>query len=198
MTQQEIKNCTRRILNVHMDDIRQYFLNEFDDRNLYEGLMTNTYRYMEILYAAADNCLERINKKTNENGESLTLNNGEEVIDTVEELRERRMKQSKLPVYLYANFEIWLIPGEDVPINIKNVDADRVGSLSLIEADVTRVGLLKPRVQVATYECDTCHNHTYKAVEGPNFMPLTDCTICLGAKNVRGTLKFHPKFVFLH
>lgn len=193
---QDIRNGTSRILKVYIDDIRQHFLK--DNYQVYEGIMLNTYRYLELMYAAADSCISRMDKSDAPEKDSLLspMRNGtdNELIDSVDELRERRMKQSKLPVYLHVNFEIWIVPGEHESVmKMKTVNADCIGALSLIEVDVTRVGILKPRVQVATYECDCCHSHTYKAIQGPNFLPITDCVECTTRRNARGTLKFHSK-----
>ncbi|EDO07084.1 minichromosome maintenance family protein [Babesia bovis T2Bo] len=195
---QEIKNRKSNILRVYLDDIRQHFLKDTNEHQVYEGLMLNAYRYLELMYAAADACLEGIERNVEEHDPYRLSpgrhNQNPDVLDSVDELRERRMKQSKLPVYLYSNFEIWLIPGSsDSVMKMKTVNADYIGCLSLIEVDVTRVGLLKPRVQVATYECDSCHSHTYKAIQGPNFLPITDCVDCITRNNTRGTLKFHPR-----
>ncbi|KAK1441904.1 mini-chromosome maintenance protein [Babesia gibsoni] len=195
---QSIKDGTSRTLKIYIDDIRQHFLKDSPDRQVYEGIMLNSYRYLELLYAAADSIMLNMEKRTEtKNGSVLSpTRNGvkKELVDSVDELRERRMKQSKLPVYLHVNFEIWMIPGDDDKVmKMKTVNADCIGALSLIEVDITRVGMLKPRVQVATYECDSCHSHTYKAIQGPNFLPITDCVDCTTRRNSRGTLKFHLK-----
>ncbi|GIX65555.1 DNA replication licensing factor MCM7, putative [Babesia caballi] len=195
---QEVKNCTARVIKVYIDDIRQHFLKDTDERPVYEGIMLNTFRYLELMYAAVDICLGRMEKKGVVERETLLSPSRRgvhaEVVDTVEELREVQMKKNKLPVYLHANFEIWILPGEgDSVMRMKSVNADYIGALTKIEADVTRVGLLKPRVQVATYECDGCHAHTYKAIQGPTFMPITDCVDCSSRASSRGTLKFHTR-----
>ncbi|ORM40313.1 DNA replication licensing factor MCM7 [Babesia sp. Xinjiang] len=195
---QDIKDGKNSVLKVYIDDIRQHFLKDTNEHEVYEGVMLNGYRYLDLMFAAADTCLEHMEKKTEDAQTSMLspTNNAVEsqMLDTVDELRERRMKLSKLPVYLHANFEIWVLPGEgDTVMKMKTVNADYIGCLSLIEVDVTRVGLLKPRVQVATYECDSCHGHTYKAIQGPNFLPITDCVECSTRNNTRGTLKFHPR-----
>ncbi|GFE53933.1 DNA replication licensing factor [Babesia ovis] len=195
---QEIKDCRSNIFKVYLDDVRQHFLKDTNEHQVYEGIMLNGYRYLELMYAAADICLESIEKSDSAAETSMLSpsrhNVDNEVLDSVDELRERRMKQSKLPVYLFSNFDVWIIPGEgDSVVKMKTVNADYIGCLSLIEVDVTRVGLLKPRVQVATYECDMCHGHTYKAIQGPNFLPITDCVDCSTRNNARGTLKFHSR-----
>ncbi|GBE62331.1 DNA replication licensing factor [Babesia ovata] len=195
---QDIKNCTSRLLKVYIGDVRQHFMKDTNERQVYEGVMLNTYRYLELMYAAAEACLENIEKSTGKTDASVlspTRNDAENnVIDTVQELRERRMRSSNLPVYLHSNYEIWLLPGEDDSVmKMKSVNADYIGALTLIEVDVTRVGLLKPRIQVATYECDSCHGHTYKAIQGPHFLPVTDCVECTTRNNARGTLKFHSR-----
>lgn len=47
---------------------------------------------------------------------------------------------------------------------MKYVNADFVGCLVLIEVDVFKVANISPKLLIATYECDICHNHSYKTV----------------------------------
>nr|PVC49749.1 DNA replication licensing factor [Theileria orientalis] len=184
---QEIKNSSSKVLKVYMDDVRQYFLKENNDKEFYEGLMMNTSRYLEMFYIAAEMVLETLDKQENHPKSG-------KYYDPIDELRESRMKQNKLPINLRTNYDILLINGQDDYImKMKYVNADFVGSLVLIEVDVLRVANISPKLLIATYECDICHNHSYKTVEGNNYMPLMDCINCVATKNVKSTLKFHPK-----
>eukprot|EP00375_Theileria_parva_P000584 XP_763254.1 DNA replication licensing factor MCM7 [Theileria parva strain Muguga] len=90
-------------------------------------------------------------------------------------------------------------------MKMKYVNADFVGCLVLIEVDVFKVANISPKLLIATYECDICHNHSYKTfdsiesgvtmvqIEGNNYMPLMDCVYCVSTRNVKSSLKFHPK-----
>lgn len=225
---QKIFNHETEIFPVFLDDLREYFCSDNSDvdATVYTGLMTNTHRYMELLYSAADKCLsdecfKRFVKEFGEEDENEKLkkrnlrrmNNEEssdygtdeselenfnnlfrDMIKPIEEIRQQRMKDYKLPAYLRVNFEIILIPSSrDLVRKMRIVNADCIGSLSTFECEVTRATQLKPRIQVATYECDRCHVFAYKAVDGPFFMPLFDCPGCTTVHGIRGTLKFQAK-----
>lgn len=225
---QKIFNHETELFPIYLDDLREYFCKENKevDASVYNGLMTNTHRYMELLYSAADTCLaddcykmfiktdnendelEKIKKKNLQrmNNEDVTgymtdesdaekMNEAmREMLTPIEEIRQQRMRDYKLPAYLRVNFEIILIPSSrDLVRKMRIVNADCIGSLSTFECEVTRATQLKPRIQVATYECDRCHVFGYKAVEGPFFMPLFDCPGCSSVHGIRGSLKFQAK-----
>uniref|UniRef100_A0A3B0NDM0 DNA helicase n=1 Tax=Theileria annulata TaxID=5874 RepID=A0A3B0NDM0_THEAN len=184
---QMIKNDSSKVLKVYMDDVRQYFLKENHDKDFYEGLMMNTYRYLELLYIASEMVLEKLTK--DENYPKFGL-----YYDPIDELRVSRMKQNKLPINLRSNYDILLVNGnDDYIMKMKYVNADFVGCLVLIEVDVFKVANISPKLLIATYECDICHNHSYKTIEGNNYMPLMDCVNCVSTRNVKSSLKFHPK-----
>lgn len=225
---QKIYNHDTEVLPIYLGDLREYFSKENDDvdYSVYNGIMTNTHRYMELLYSAADKCLSdecykrfmrgygeedesekikkrnlrRINSEDNsgystDESEKEAFNNlFRDMIKPIEEIRQERMKEYKLPAYLRVNFEIILIPSSrDLVRKMRIVNADCIGSLSTFECEVIRATQLKPRIQVATYECDRCHVFAYKAVDGPFFMPLFDCPGCTNVHGVRGSLKFQSK-----
>ncbi|CAD50825.1 hypothetical protein PFAG_01583 [Plasmodium falciparum Santa Lucia] len=225
---QKIYNHDTEVLPIYLGDLREYFSKENDDvdYSVYNGIMTNTHRYMELLYSAADKCLsdecykrfmrgygeedesEKIKKRNlrrinNEDNSGYSTDESEkeafnnlfrDMIKPIEEIRQERMKEYKLPAYLRVNFEIILIPSSrDLVRKMRIVNADCIGSLSTFECEVIRATQLKPRIQVATYECDRCHVFAYKAVDGPFFMPLFDCPGCTNVHGVRGSLKFQSK-----
>ncbi|CRG98024.1 DNA replication licensing factor MCM7, putative [Plasmodium gallinaceum] len=225
---QKIYNHDTEVLPLYLDDLREHFCKENKDADpsVYNGIMTNTHRYMELLYSAADKCLsddcfkrfikgygeEDENEKTkrknlrrinNEDTSGYSTDESEkeafnnlfrDMIKPIEEIRQERMKEYKLPAYLRVNFEIILIPSSrDLVRKMRIVNADCIGSLSTFECEVIRATQLKPRIQVATYECDRCHMFAYKAVDGPFFMPLFDCPGCTNVHGIRGSLKFQAK-----
>ncbi|CAA9986123.1 DNA replication licensing factor MCM7, putative [Plasmodium knowlesi strain H] len=225
---QRIYNHETELLPIYLDDLREHFCKENKevDYSVYNGIMTNTHRYMELLYSAADKCLsdecfkrfvkgygeedesEKIKRKnlrrinnedlsgysTDESEKEAFNNLFRDMIKPIEEIRQERMKEYKLPAYLRVNFEIILIPSSrDLVRKMRVVNADCIGSLSTFECEVIRATQLKPRIQVATYECDRCHVFAYKAVDGPFFMPLFDCPGCTNVHGVRGSLKFQAK-----
>ncbi|CAD2106011.1 DNA replication licensing factor MCM7, putative [Plasmodium vinckei] len=225
---QKIYNHDTEVLPIYLDDLREHFCKENKDvdYSVYNGIMTNTHRYVELLYTAADKCLSdecykrfikeygeedenektkrrnlrRINNEdvsgysTDESEKEAFNNLFRDMIKPIEEIREERMKEYKLPAYLRVNFEIILIPSSrDLIRKMRIVNADCIGSLSTFECEVIRATQLKPRIQVATYECDRCHVFAYKAVDGPFFMPLFDCPGCTNVHGIRGSLKFQAK-----
>ncbi|SIO73246.1 minichromosome maintenance protein 7 (cell division control protein) [Babesia microti strain RI] len=188
---QRIKDGRSNLLPIKLDDFRQYMCTSEELSLVYQGLMTNSLRYIEIIYSAAESILNELLPMDLSN---LEIMDKSLLVDSADEQRRNRMKQCNVPPHLRCSFNISFIPGIGSPnIRMKALNADSVGCLTTIEAEVTRVGAIKPKLQVGTYECDMCHNHTFKAVEGFHFMPLIDCAKCSSAKNTRATLKFHPK-----
>ncbi|KAF8820790.1 putative Dna replication licensing factor Mcm7, partial [Cardiosporidium cionae] len=187
----ERKSC---FLHIAMDDIYEFFSGGIDgrDTHVYEGFLTNTHRYIGLVYTAADRSLQ---SKDYEIYKTLEDPKYEEFKITESEIkRNKEMEEGKVPAYLRVNFQIIIIPASVIQtIRMRGVNADCIGGLVCFEADILRVTLVKPRLQVAAYECQNCKQNTFMAIEGLHFMPLRDCPTCKINQNIANSLKFNPR-----
>eukprot|EP00923_Selenidium_pygospionis_P034272 GHVN01059814.1.p1 GENE.GHVN01059814.1~~GHVN01059814.1.p1 ORF type:complete len:630 (-),score=95.23 GHVN01059814.1:1008-2897(-) len=90
-------------------------------------------------------------------------------------------------------------PSKMRTLPVRNVRASHVGSMAKMEAIITRVSSVKPRLQVAYYRCNDCNVEAYQPVEGSNFMPHSQCSSATcQRKRTKGDLRMNirgSKFV---
>ena len=103
-----------------------------------------------------------------------------------DEERERRV----FPVELLRRYEIHILPlSAALPLPMRAIKGDCVGSLVSVCGIVTRVTDVSPLVKVVTYICTTCGWETYQQVDDRQFTPLKQCpsTSC-ASLNYKGHL----------
>ncbi|KAF7235801.1 DNA replication licensing factor mcm7 [Varanus komodoensis] len=84
--------------------------------------------------------------------------------------------QNQFPPELLRRFELYFkAPSSTKARVIREVKADAIGKLVTVRGIVTRVSEVKPRMVVATYNCDQCGAETYQPIQAPSFMPLLMC-----------------------
>ncbi|KAH8741809.1 minichromosome maintenance protein mcm7p [Cryptosporidium ryanae] len=187
---QRISNRQEKVLTVEIDDILSYGkhknkVGEFN--NLVHSLLSNTKRYIQLIYIAADNCLPR----PTENGILSNL----KLEDIKNSKRSESMKNCNVPAYLRSNFEVTLIGSKRMPVTpLREVKAEYVGGYVKVNCIVTRVSNVKPRIQVVCYTCEVCGCSVWQSVENTSYMPLIDCESSQCKNNKRtGNLKCNIK-----
>ncbi|PFH37159.1 putative DNA replication licensing factor Mcm7 [Besnoitia besnoiti] len=231
---QAVHDERRDDLPVYLDDVREFFttqqpedaaLGEGDefsgkDKNpsltVYEALLTNTNRYIELLYQAADAVLtqepdlfetEQVEEEDGEeeahflkgDSEAWTnqLKNRMRKRDPWRKIRERDMAARKVPAFLRCGFRICVYPPAREGCRLfRSVDASSMGKYSFFTCEVLRVQQVKPKLLVAAYECEECHEKVFQPVEASAFMPLVTCPLCKNSRNRECTLHLHPKLSF--
>ncbi|KAH8585262.1 DNA replication licensing factor MCM7 like AAA+ ATpase [Cryptosporidium sp. chipmunk genotype I] len=186
---QSISNKESHVLYIEVDDILSFgkYENKVTEyNNLVHSILSNTKRYVQLIYIAADNCLP---VPTCTNIIDFKL---EEMNNTK---RSEAMKTCNVPAYLRSNFEVYIKASKRMPITpLREVRAEYVGGYVQVNCIVTRVSNVKPRIQVVNYTCEVCGSSIWQSVEGTNYMPLSDCESSQCKNNKRtGNLKCNIK-----
>lgn len=186
---QSISNREKNVLYIEVDDILSFgkYENKVTEyNNLVHSILSNTKRYVQLIYIAADNCLP-VPTRTNMIDFKL-----EEMNNTK---RSESMKTCNVPAYLRSNFEVYIKASKRMPITpLREVRAEYVGGYVQVNCIVTRVSNVKPRIQVVNYTCEVCGSSIWQSVEGTNYMPLSDCESSQCKNNKRtGNLKCNIK-----
>ncbi|KAF7458044.1 putative DNA replication licensing factor MCM7 [Cryptosporidium felis] len=186
---QRISNKEEKILRIEVDDLLSFgkYENKVSEYNvLVESILSNTKRYVQLIYIAADNCMPLpIDSKIIK----LKL---EELNNT---RRAESMKSCNVPAYLRSNFEVYIQGSKRMPITpMRDVRSEFVGGFVQVNCIVTRVSNVRPRIQVVSYRCEVCGSTIWQSVEGTNYLPLTDCESSQCKNNKRtGNLKCNIK-----
>ncbi|KAK9173197.1 MCM2/3/5 family protein [Cryptosporidium meleagridis] len=186
---QSISNKENNVLYIEVDDLLSFgkYENKVTEyNNLVRSILSNTKRYVQLIYIAADNCLP---VPTCTNIIDFKL---EEMNNTK---RSEAMKTCNVPAYLRSNFEVYIKASKRMPITpLREVRAEYVGGYVQVNCIVTRVSNVKPRIQVVNYTCEVCGSSIWQSVEGTNYMPLSDCESSQCKNNKRtGNLKCNVK-----
>ncbi|KAJ1611457.1 DNA replication licensing factor MCM7 like AAA+ ATPase [Cryptosporidium canis] len=186
---QSISNRESGILYIEIDDILSFgkYENKVSEyNNLVHSILSNTKRYVQLIYIAADNCLP---VPTHRNIIDLKLE------DVNNKKRSDAMKTCNVPAYLRSCFEVYIKASKRMPVTpLREVRAEYVGGYVQVNCIVTRVSNVKPRIQVVNYTCEVCGSSIWQSVEGTNYMPLSDCESSQCKNNKRtGNLKCNIK-----
>ncbi|XP_026193869.1 DNA replication licensing factor MCM7 [Cyclospora cayetanensis] len=220
---QEIADQRRDDLPVHLEDAASFFSSGSESGNkgkggslgVYDGLLVNTPRYLELLFKAADMLLSQTDlfppaetAESRELGVEAVLDgalnpstdlNEETVIATKKNdpwrrIRARDMAARGVPAHLRHSFRIALVPPtREACRTFRSVGASSMGQFSFFSAEVVRVEPPKPKLVVAAYECETCHDKVFQPIEDAAFMPLTNCPQCRLSGRKESALHFHSK-----
>lgn len=186
---QSISNKESSILYVEIDDILSFgkYENRVSEYNsLVHSILSNTKRYVQLIYIAADNCLPVPTRANVIDFKLEEVNNSK---------RSEAMKTCNVPAYLRSCFDIYIKASKRMPVTpLREVRADYVGGYVQVNCIVTRVSNVKPRIQVVNYSCEVCGSSIWQSVEGTNYMPLSDCESSQCKNNKRtGNLKCNIK-----
>uniref|UniRef100_A0A7S4FAD0 DNA replication licensing factor MCM7 n=1 Tax=Chrysotila carterae TaxID=13221 RepID=A0A7S4FAD0_CHRCT len=183
---QKIANRTERVLHIDLEDVYDYV---GDD--VAEAIRKNTLRYTEIFAEAIDECMP---PATTDVGE-------EDIADILHRTRASNQAadaasgdaQQCVPKELMRRYEVRIQPRtKDKILPLREVKADRIGSLLTVKGIVTRVGEVKPQMRVATYTCDRGGYEVYQDIKQTKFMPLSMCPV-EGCCNRQGRLQLQTR-----
>jgi len=187
---QDISNGKRTSLNVTVDDLQDFFPSGDEgekSEGLIDGVLYNTKRYIDLMYEAA----EKVKDETTPATFSHLLLNSRTAA---------AMQQANVPVHLRVPFEIHLKSSPTAKVHsARQIRAAHVGCLVKLDGVVVKVTSVKPRLKVAAYRCTDCGSDVFQAVEGPSYMPLSECNAPSCVRNkAKGMLQFlirESKFV---
>ncbi|KAK3233175.1 Mcm2-7 hexameric complex component [Cymbomonas tetramitiformis] len=167
---QEVADRKRRSLLIDLADISSYFQNE----ELTDKIKSNTRRYRSILAEAADSLLPPpITQAEDDVFDVLTrqrmqAQEGEEV--------DMSDEATRLPSALTRRFDVHFgLRAKDPVCKLREVGANHIGHTIAVKGIVTRVGDVRPYLEVATYTCDDCGFEIYQEVTSSTFTPLEQC-----------------------
>ncbi|OII77517.1 DNA replication licencing factor MCM7 [Cryptosporidium andersoni] len=185
---QMISNKCSKVLSLEIGDLLSYspFQEKGEYSDIIPSILTNTRRYIQLIYTAADICMPPPS--------DISLSTLK-IEDLSEDKRSESMQACNVPPYLRCSYEIYIVPNLKMPVTpLRQVRADFVGGYVRMECIVTRVANVKPRIQVVSYTCEICGANIWQAVEGPSYMPLFDCqsTTCKNNKRT-GNLRCNIK-----
>lgn len=183
---QNIADRQSNVLQVCLDDV----LGWGSDEGFVERIQINARRYMELFAKAADILMPRPTP-----GRENTSQTTEGVDDVFDVLLSQRIQQQEessraasgsgnvpsdphaaFPPSLLRRYEVNIVPPTKLKcVSLREVRADKIGSLVKITGIVTRASDVKPMVSVATYTCDKCGFEIYQEVASRSFMPLMQC-----------------------
>ncbi|OEH76189.1 DNA replication licensing factor [Cyclospora cayetanensis] len=203
---QEIADQRRDDLPVHLEDAASFFSSGSESGNkgkggslgVYDGLLVNTPRYLELLFKAADMLLSQTDLfPPAETAESRELG-VEAVLDGAlnpsTDLNEETVIATKKNDPWRRISRIALVPPtREACRTFRSVGASSMGQFSFFSAEVVRVEPPKPKLVVAAYECETCHDKVFQPIEDAAFMPLTNCPQCRLSGRKESALHFHSK-----
>ncbi|KAL8451851.1 hypothetical protein Emed_001731 [Eimeria media] len=222
---QEIADQQRHDLPIHLQDAAAYFAahggsdssskTKGGTLGVYEALLVNTPRYLELIYSAADMLLtqtdlfptaaaaERMESEIEHvlgGGEFSSLEDIQEAaakarrVDPWRRIRARDMAARGVPAHLRHSFRVCLIPPPKEGCRLfRSVDANCMGKYTFFSAEVVRVEPPKPRLLVAAYECETCHDKVFQPVDDAAFSPLVRCPQCQLAGRKDSGVHLHAK-----
>lgn len=199
---QQIVDRKSSVLNVYLDDLRNYFehssktddepslggtgpsrssksakgSSEKLDPSLPACVQRNALRYKRLIYEAADEITQTIVPTSRDTSSSAPVLESLTLTQQRTESRQKCMEAAHVPVYLRVPYEVRLVPASDSqPLSVRDVRAVHIGSLVQMEGVITKVSSVKPRLQVAYYKCMDCGSDVYQPVDGTSFMPLFHC-----------------------
>ncbi|GMH35691.1 hypothetical protein BSKO_03559 [Bryopsis sp. KO-2023] len=198
---QKIANRELQSLDIKLDDIAKFF--EVIDSDFEEKVGGNGRRYAKLFAVAADGAMPPPSR------DDIIFDNLDEFFEQAKEREEeRRASQqasmapglpsssvnptmsSPLPPTLTRRYAVHLIPkGADVPLVLRKVDSDSVGTLVKVRGVVTQASDVRPLLQVATYLEEETGYHHYQEVSGNTFMPLREVPVPSDNPRIRNTLQ---------
>ena len=209
---QHIANRQRQSLVVDLDDLHAY------DPDLCSLVKANTKRLASVFAEAADSALPQptdtsipddvIDVLQRQRREAERENEGADNAPQAED-------NQKLPAILLRRFDVLFKSGSTAahsqsanrgskenmerdslaaPIPLRNLTADRIGSLCCVRGIVTKVTDVKPQLQVATYTCDECGFEIYQEITAAQYMPINECpSQACRSRKLHGSLFHQPR-----
>ncbi|CAK0784982.1 hypothetical protein CVIRNUC_008187 [Coccomyxa viridis] len=168
---EEIADRERQLLEIDIDDVASYH----DTETLVDGLENNTKRYIKIMSEAADAALPQPSR----------LDLEEDTFDILYKQRLEKMQElqtqgievgnvnTNLPAQLIRRFDVAIKPSaKQRPLRLREVSADHIGRLVILQGTVTQVTDVKPLLTVATYLDRNQATEAYQEVSGRTYFPL--------------------------
>ncbi|XP_076290132.1 minichromosome maintenance 7 [Lasioglossum baleicum] len=172
---QQLTNLAHREqleLTIELDDVH-----EFDDE-LAESIASNTRRYVNLLLDLVQEMLPDFKTKSVPPKDALDVYIEHRLLmeDRNKHLGEQRDARNKYAPELMRRFEVYFKDFDAAKAySVRDIKADKIGSLVTVRGIVTRSSDVMPLLVVATYTCDQCGAETFQPVQSLKYIPLRTC-----------------------
>ena len=190
---QAIVDRKSNVLEIKLDDMKTFFESNEETSDFVATVMTNTLRYIKLLYRAADRIIKTLQPSDPANiaidaqdvylrqreSRFRSLNGGNQLpdYDSDSELPDAvEARKQALPRELLRRYEIHLRPFAMAKFSsMREIRSAEVGSLISLRGIITRVTDVAPLIKVVTYICSVCGFESYQGVNDRQFTPLKEC-----------------------
>mmetsp|Transcript_12374 Transcript_12374/g.52031 ORF Transcript_12374/g.52031 Transcript_12374/m.52031 type:complete len:219 (+) Transcript_12374:273-929(+) len=171
----DISNRKRESLEIDLADLEEFCLTIEGYENFPEIVQSNARRYASIFAEAADDIMpRRIFGISDEDDSFDVLMRQRDQIGV--EINENINVSPELPDVLRRRFRVYFKPGTKIAVRtVRSIRAADIGHLVTFTGVCTRVGDVKPLLEVACLTCDCCGFEIYQEVIGDNFNPINRC-----------------------
>jgi len=159
---QKVVDRKAQTMWIDLADVEKHFENE--EQELLKACVENTKVYLNFFY---DACSQLFPPKS-EGAER----------DDVEEWYKKLVQnneEAQIPAHVKCKFLVRFLRGNTKPTMMRQIGSSNVGGYVVIQGTVTRNTPVRPRVDVAAYQCNVCLQESYQVVEGETYAPMNEC-----------------------
>lgn len=176
---QNIANKQSRIIQIDLDDLDVWSDGQegIEKNELSEACERYTLRYTEFFQQA---CLELLPAPEPEFAQAkdqwLVQDYVHEWRREQEDNAQKRGEDFKYDRSMLTNFTVVVKPRSKTIIKpLRKLSSHNIGGLVKIEAMVTKVTPVRPRMHTLTYHCAECNQEIYLPIEGEQYKPIDFC-----------------------
>ena len=171
---QEIADRQRETLDVDLSDLEEHCSSDAALSSFTQDVQSNSRRYISLFAETADDLMpERSYGVVEEDSFDVLTRQREQANPDADDSGDA---PRELPRILKRRFRVFLKPGGKATTRtIRSVKAADIGHLVSFKGICTRVGDVKPLIEVACFTCDSCEYEVYQEVLGETFNPIGKC-----------------------
>lgn len=158
-------------LFIHFDDLKEFSLMDHECSKLHSHVCSNTKTYARLFANAAVEILaEKSMERTNSN--SILENQERQGNTSHRTLHSHLANSPPRPRVLFLPYSDYSL------IKMRDIRAEHIGTYVTFKGLCTRVGDVKPMIEVAHYTCEGCRDITTQDVLSDSFIPCNTCRNC--------------------
>jgi len=163
-----LQNIADKRSNTFLIDLSE-FGTACKDTEVYAALIQNSSRYVQFFY---DACNELMPQRSANYVDSEHF--GERALDEWRASIEAS-NTAVLPPQFKCNFQVLFTGSSCKPTAVREIRSSSVGSLVTVNCIVSRVNPVKPKLEIASYHCDTCNQDVWEVIETESYLPMSQC-----------------------
>jgi len=173
---QNISNGQRESLDICLTDVEEFCAKEEGFQDFYTRVQSNARRYLALFAEAADKLLPESSSSSSfseADSFQILLQQREQ---TVASKVDHGNLPERIPDTLRRRFRVYFKPdAKNKNRAIRDIRAADIGRIVSFEGICTRVGDVKPLLEVACFTCDSCGSELYQEISGDTFNPIVKC-----------------------